>query len=118
MKYQNVIAAWTWNDKDWYEFQCLSYSSNKGYKFETPETVGDLKYCPAVDENSKQFRDPQVIKFASGKYVMSIAKSHEYAIKFYKSANGVSWSPLGAFTLYGYLGFQYECPGKLRTAAT
>ena len=110
-KYQKVIAAWTWNNKDWYEYQCLSYSTDQGKSFITPDNNDTVKSCPAVNESdSKQFRDPQVIKYDSGKYVMSIAKSHEYAIKFYKSADGVSWSPLGAFTLYGYLGFQYECP--------
>jgi beta-fructofuranosidase len=109
--YQNVIAAWTWNNISWYEYQCLSYSTNKGFTFVTPENEGDIKNCPAVNESdSTQFRDPQVIKFDSKKYVMSIAKSHEYAIKFYNSSDGVKWDELGAFTLYGYLGFQYECP--------
>jgi beta-fructofuranosidase len=109
--YQNVIAAWTWNNITWYEYQCLSYSTDKGFNFTTPENDGNIINCPAVNESdSQQFRDPQVIKFASGKYVMSIAKSHEYAIKFYKSVDAVNWEILGAFTLYGYLGFQYECP--------
>ena len=109
--YQNVIAAWTWNDKDWKEYQCLSYSNDKGYTFSTPNNTNSINNCPAVNESdSEQFRDPQVVKFGKGKYVMSIAKSHEYAIKFYKSSDGTSWEILGHFTLYGYLGFQYECP--------
>ena len=126
-KYKNTIAAWTWNDKDWYEYQCLSYSIDGGMTFTTP----DNDYCPLIDEkekvkvevdgqeqeqevSSKQFRDPQVVKYGSKQYIMSIAKSHEYSIHFYESTNLAEWKEAGGFTLYGYLGFQYECPNLIK----
>ena len=105
-KYANAIAAFTWNKANWTEVQCLSYTTKNGSEFITPES-----YCPAVDQgNSTQFRDPQVIKVASKTYIMSVAKSHEYSVYFYKSENAKDFTFLGKFGLAGYLGFQYECP--------
>ena len=108
-KLQNTIAAWTWNLKNWYEVQCLSSSTDKGYYFTT-----EADYCPVVNETDQQFRDPQVVKVATGKYVMSIAKSHQYAVHFY--INEGTEDPaqfknmIGKFQLKGFLGYQYECP--------
>jgi beta-fructofuranosidase len=111
---QNTIAAWTWNRKDWSEAQCLSFSKDGGIEFQTPQ-----EYCPEVDENDDQFRDPQIVKVASKTYVMSIAKSHKYAVHFY-GHEVVDNLPenqyphfnkkIGKFSLKGYLGYQYECP--------
>ena len=107
----NTIAAWTWNKVDWYEVQCLSFSTNGGLEFQTKE-----EHCPEVDLNDKQFRDPQVVKVANKTYVMSVAKSHEYSIYFYaNNGDNTVIQPnfkklIGKFTLQGYLGFQYECP--------
>ena len=104
-KYSNAIAAFTWNLADWSEVQCLSYTTNNGSEF-----ITDEKYCPAIANNSKQFRDPQVIKVADNTYIMSVAKSHEYSVYFYKSTNAKDFTYNGKFGLAGYLGFQYECP--------
>ena len=110
-RHNNTVAAWTWNRVDWKEYQCLSYSTDGGETFITPDTV----YCPIVNESdSTQFRDPQVVKFASKQYIMSIAKSHEYSIHFYESTDLAEWKIAGGFTLYGYLGFQYECPNLIK----
>ena len=71
--------------------------------------------------NSKQFRDPQVIRYngEAGKYwVMSVAKSHQYKIQFYKSTNLKNWKPIGSFSLYGFLGYQYECPNLAKMQYT
>ena len=121
-KYKNTIAAWTWNDKYWYEYQCLSYSTDGGEKF-----ITEKDYCALIIEkdkkivdgeekevNSTQFRDPQVVKFGSRQFIMSIAKSHEYSIHFYESTDLAKWTLAGGFTLYGYLGFQYECPNLIK----
>ena len=111
---QNTIAAWTWNRKNWSEAQCLSFSENGGYKFETPKD-----YCPEVDEFDDQFRDPQIVKVTNKTYVMSIAKSHQYSIHFYSHENENELTDnkvphfnkfIGKFSLQGYLGYQYECP--------
>ncbi len=107
-KYQNAIAAWTWNDKDWQEYQCFSYSKDAGMIFTTPDDA-----CPKINENSDQFRDPQVVKYGTGMYILSVAKSHEYSIYFYHSTNAKDWTKKGEFKLYGYLGFQYECPNLI-----
>ena len=105
-KKSNAIAAFTWNKESWVEVQCLSYTTDKGYTFYTPSS-----HCPVVDENQdKQFRDPQVIKVESKTYIMSVAKSHEYSVYFYKSTDAKTFTYIGKFGLAGYLGFQYECP--------
>ena len=104
-KYSNAIAAFTWNLANWTEVQCLSYTTSNGSEFYTPSN-----YCPAVEDNSTQFRDPQVIKFNNSTYIMSVAKSHEYSVYFYNSSNAKDFQYLGKFGLAGYLGFQYECP--------
>jgi len=105
---QNAIAALTWNLKNWKEVQCLSYSTDKGYVFTTSSAN-----CPAVNESDSQFRDPQVVKVDSGRYVMSIAKSHEYAVHFYindEDDRAKFTNMIGKFQLKGFLGYQYECP--------
>ena len=109
-KNTHTIAAFTWNKLNWDECQCLSFSKDGGTTFETPSD-----YCPEVDEGDKQFRDPQVVKVGNGEFVMSIAKSHEYAIHFYANDETLAHKPnfkkkIGKFKLKGYLGFQYECP--------
>jgi beta-fructofuranosidase len=68
---------------------------------------------PVVSMGSTQFRDPQVIRYVEGKnkwWVMSVAKSHQYRIQFYKSNNLKNWKRTSYFELYGLLGYQYECP--------
>ncbi len=121
----NTIAAWTWNRKNWSEAQCLSFSTDGGVSFTTPE-----HYCPEVDEFDDQFRDPQVVKVAKGTYIMSIAKSHQYAIHFYthsiqkisvkeeeKEGPHFKKALVGKFSLKGYLGYQYECPNLVHLKA-
>ena len=104
---QWVIAIWTFNAADWYESQYVSYSNDAGTSFK------HYRMNPVISMNSKQFRDPQVIRYngEAGKFwVMSVAKSHQYKIQFYKSTNLKNWKPIGSFSLYGFLGYQYECP--------
>ena len=113
---QNVIAAWTYTAADWYEYQYLSYSLDDGITFVTPdEDTGENGLTnPAIttEKTSKEFRDPQVIKVAPGTYIMSVARSHEYQIEFYKATSSTNkkFVYFGKFGLIGYLGYQYECP--------
>ena len=101
---QRVVAIWTYNAEDWLETQYISYSLNGGYSFK------HYRMNPVIAMNSKQFRDPQVIRYEDEFWVMSVAKSHQYKIQFYKSTNLKNWKITGSFSLYGYLGYQYECP--------
>ena len=115
-----IIAMWTMTYANWIEHQFLSLSFDGGDTFVTPKTVqynnANINVNPVVDipkegeGQSKQFRDPQVIKYSSSLYIMSVAKSHEYAIYFYSSSNALQFSYAGKFEMAGYLGFQYECP--------
>ncbi len=108
-KTQRVIAIWTFNAEDWYESQYVSYSIDAGTNFK------HYRMNPVISMNSKQFRDPQVIWYKEGAFwVMSVAKSDQYKIQFYKSNNLKNWKPSGSFSLYGYLGYQYECPNLAR----
>ena len=123
---QRIIAMWTMTYYDWVEYQVLSYSLDGGTTFITPATVGSETVNPAVtypgtniSEISSQFRDPQVIKYSrSPIYIMSVAKSHEYAINFYLSTNALKFTYAGKFEMAGYLGFQYECPNLVRLENT
>ena len=106
---QRVIAIWTFNAADWYESQYISYSFDAGTKFK------HYRMNPVISMGSKQFRDPQVIWYKKSSYwVMSVAKSHQYKIQFYSSKNLKNWKPIGSFALYGFLGYQYECPNLAR----
>ena len=117
---KRIIAMWTMTYENWNEYQLLSLSFDGGDIFITPDYVhynnSILKVNPVVDkptpdeEESKQFRDPQVIKYSKSLYIMSVAKSHEYAIYFYSSSNALQFNYAGKFEMAGYLGFQYECP--------
>ncbi len=112
-KSKRVVAIWTFNDKDWIETQYISFSLDGGSKFK------HYRMNPVIAMNSKQFRDPQVIRYEDH-WVMSVAKSHQYKIQFYTSTNLKNWKVAGAFSLYGYLGYQYECPNlaKLKYKGT
>jgi beta-fructofuranosidase len=104
---KRVVSIWTFNADDWYESQYISYSIDGG------ETFKHYRMNPVVSMNSTQFRDPQVIRYVDGNdtwWVMSVAKSHQYRIQFYKSNNLKNWRMAGYFELYGFLGYQYECP--------
>ena len=115
-----IIAMWTMTYENWIEHQVLSLSFDGGDTFVTPKTVkyndGNIEVNPVVknpkpgEEESSQFRDPQVIKYSTSLYIMSVAKSHEYGIYFYSSKNALQFSYAGQFEMAGYLGFQYECP--------
>ena len=114
-KKQRVIAIWTFNAADWAESQYISYSINKGYTFK------QYRMNPVASMNSTQFRDPQVIRYKgeAGEYwVMSVAKSHQFKIQFYKSTNLKNWKVIGSFSLYGFLGYQYECPNLVKMPYT
>ena len=105
---KRVIAIWTFNHNvTWLESQYISYSINEGVTFK------DYRMNPVVSMNSTQFRDPQVIRYENGDdkwWVMSVAKSHQYRIQFYRSNNLKNWKRTSYFELYGLLGYQYECP--------
>ena len=105
---KKVIAIWTFNHHEsWLESQYISYSIDGGVSFK------DFRMNPVVSMNSTQFRDPQVIRYENGNnkwWVMSVAKSHQYRIQFYKSNNLKNWKRTSYFELYGLLGYQYECP--------
>ena len=113
----NVIAAWTYTDvgekNTWFEYQYLSYSWDDGYTFRTPNgtsLAGFENPVAQLGKDTKEYRDPQVIKVAKNTYIMSVAKSHEYQIYFFKSENQAKFEKWGEFGLIGYLGYQYECP--------
>ena len=123
--YKNIIAMWTMTYYNWIEHQVLSYSTDGGTTFITPETINGSEANPVVklpegeeSEESTEFRDPQVIKYKPGYYIMSVAKSHEYAINFYLSKNAYTFTYSGRFEMAGYLGFQYECPNMVRLINT
>ena len=109
---QRVVAIWTFNHyKSWLESQYISYSIDGGVTFK------EYRMNPVASMNSDQYRDPQVIRYTDGDnkwWVMSVAKSTQYRIQFYKSNNLKNWKPTTYFELYGFLGYQYECPNLVK----
>ena len=109
---QRVVAIWTFNHyQSWLEYQYISYSIDVGVNFK------EYRMNPVASINSDQYRDPQVIRYneENGKWwVMSVAKSTQYRIQFYKSSNLKNWKPTSYFELYGFLGYQYECPNLVK----
>ncbi len=109
----NLIAAYTYNDKDWVETQYLYFSDDGDTFYKIKEA-----FNPVVEHDNedfvKQFRDPQVVKYLNGTrkgYLMSVAKSQEYKIAFYLARTDfTSWEEQNNLELEGFLGFQYECP--------
>ena len=118
---KRIIAMWTMTYYEWVEHQVFSYSKDGGTTFITPKTHNSKEVNPVVKfpegvegQDSTQFRDPQVIKYSKSLYIMSVAKSHEYAINFYSSTDALAFTFSGKFEMAGYLGFQYECPNLVR----
>jgi len=134
---QNVIAMWTYNyddEKGHHQNQWLSFSRDGGYNFVTPSNETQDAYNGAVinpvatayyknsdgtnGNEQMEFRDPQVIKYygttADGsedrRFIMTVARSQQYAVDFYESEDGVKFTESGSFEFGGFLGHQYECP--------
>lgn len=102
---QRIVAIYT-NHSSQSESQYIAYSIDGGYTFS--------KYHenPVLDVGSTQFRDPKCFWHEdTKKWIMVVVKSQEYKIQIFSSSDLKKWEFESNFSLGGYLGFQYECPG-------
>lgn len=89
--------------------QNLAFSEDGGYTFTKYSGNPVLRY---PGKYQTQFRDPKVFwDSANQQWVMAIAHAQEYAVGFYVSKDLKDWTEASRYTLGGYLGVQYECPG-------
>ncbi|SCU86049.1 LAMI_0D00188g1_1 [Lachancea mirantina] len=102
---QRIVALYT-EDSSSKQSQFAAYSLDGGYTFNY------YAQNPVLDINSTQFRDPKVIWHdETQRWVMTLALSQEYKIQIYTSKNLKTWNFQSNFSHYGFLGYQYECPG-------
>lgn len=102
---QRIVAIYT-NNAPGLQTQEIAFSKDGGYTF------GKYSGNPVLDVQSDQFRDPKVFWHATTqKWVMTLAKSQEYAIQIFTSKDLKKWHFASNFARKGLLGFQYECPG-------
>ncbi|WVW82177.1 hypothetical protein I302_104183 [Kwoniella bestiolae CBS 10118] len=97
-----VVAIYTLNTPE-KQTQEIAYSFDDGYTF-TPYAGN-----PVLDVNSKQFRDPKVVRYGDN-WVMVIAFAAEYVIGIYTSPDLKTWTHASNVSHVGFLGVQYECP--------
>ncbi|KPV72046.1 glycoside hydrolase family 32 protein [Rhodotorula graminis WP1] len=98
-----IVAIYTLNTPE-KQTQDIAYSLDGGYTFTEYENN------PVLDINSTQFRDPKTIWHEeTGKWVMAVTYSQEFAIGIYTSPNLIEWEFASNFSHAGLLGLQYEC---------
>lgn len=105
-----IVALYTSSGK--YQQQSLAYSVDNGTTF--VKHTGN----PIIGNTSEpDFRDPKVFWHnESRKWIMALAKGHQYAIEFWSSSNLKNWSKLSSFSISKNAcnRGQWECPDLLR----
>lgn len=103
-----LVAIYT-GSTDMLQTQNLAYSIDNGLQWK--------KYNanPVLNENKKDFRDPNVFWYAPEKqWVMSLSYPVTHQIAFYGSANLRDWKQLGVFGPAGDTSGVWECPDLMK----
>lgn len=105
---QRVVAIWT-QDADRIQSQMISYSLDAGYSFKF--YAGN----PVLNVNNSNFRDPKVIWHRETmRWIMVVALSQKFEISIYSSKDLIHWQYESGFSVRGFKGLQYECPGLVQ----
>ena len=92
-------SAGTWQQ------QSLGVSTDGGWTWKKYE--GN----PIIPNSEKKdFRDPKVIEYSDGQFIMCLALGEEHKIAFWGSSDLVHWTHLSDFGGYGAQGGVWECP--------
>ncbi|GGA90658.1 glycoside hydrolase family 32 protein [Puia dinghuensis] len=105
-----IVAVYTADQPNLHkESQFVAYSNDGGM------TLTDYTGDPVIDLHKKDFRDPNVFWYASGrKWIMVVALPAEHKVRFYGSPNLKEWSLLSEFGPEGFVGAHWECPFLIR----
>ncbi|GAV52576.1 hypothetical protein ZYGR_0AG05670 [Zygosaccharomyces rouxii] len=105
---QRVVAIWT-QDTEGIQRQMISYSVDGGYSFK------EYSHNPVLDINNSNFRDPKVIWHKeTRRWIMVVALSQKFEISIHSSEDLIHWQYESGFTVRGFKGLQYECPGLVK----
>jgi sucrose-6-phosphate hydrolase SacC (GH32 family) len=101
-----MVAIYTgYNTTNNLQYQCIAYSNDKGRTW--------AKYFgnPAININSKDFRDPKVQWYEPKKsWLMTVSLSTQHKVRFYSSPNLKDWTLLSEFGPAGGTAGVWECP--------
>ncbi|KAH0786459.1 DUF4980 domain-containing protein [Histomonas meleagridis] len=105
---QNAILSFYTSAGD-YQQQSMAYSQDGGYTW--TKYIGN-PIIPNIYSNVPDFRDPKVIEYSPGKFVILIAAGQH--IEFWGSDNLINWTHLSDFGEgYGEHSGVWECPDLL-----
>lgn len=103
-----LVAIYT-GSTDTLQTQNLAYSTDNGLLWTK------YKSNPVLNENKKDFRDPNVFWYApEKKWIMSLSYPTTHQIAFYSSVNLRDWKQVGIFGPAGDTTGVWECPDLMR----
>jgi fructan beta-fructosidase len=103
-----LVAVYTSHDPDTRgEAQSLAVSLDRGRTWE--------RYSgnPVLDLASSDFRDPKVFRY-DGAWVMAVSLADKRVVRFYRSADLLTWDLLSDFGPVGSVDGVWECPDLIR----
>ena len=90
-------------------------SQHLAYSLDGGDTWTNYKQNPVLDENLRDFRDPQVFwHHETGRWIMVITKSGACKVSFYASDDLIQWQHLSDFGPYGADNGYWECPDMFK----
>ena len=100
-----LIAIYTAHQENLKQAQALAYSNDKG------NTWTHYDKNPVLDQNKKDFRDPQVFWYEKDrKWIMAVSEPFLHQISFYSSSDLKKWDYQSAFGPAGDTVAVWECP--------
>jgi len=100
-----LVAIYTAHQENRKQAQHLAFSNDKG------NTWTHYDKNPVLDQNKKDFRDPQVFWYEKDKkWIMALAEPYLHQISFFASTNLKNWEYQSAFGPAGDTTGIWECP--------
>jgi fructan beta-fructosidase len=109
---KSLVAIYTAHTET-LQTQALAFSNDDGITWK--------KYAgnPVLDLHKKDFRDPNVFWYETGKkWIMAVSQPIEHEISFYASTNLKEWKLLSNFGPAGDLSGVWECPDLMQVPIT
>jgi len=96
-------------DKD-ADFIVKKQTQNIAYSDHNAREWKIFKQNPVLDINSKEFRDPKVIKLGDSSWLMLVSRARDYFIDFYISSDLINWELSSSFSDCTFRAGAWECP--------
>ena len=104
-KDETLVAIYTAHQENLKQAQHLAFSNDKG------NTWTHYDKNPVLDQNKKDFRDPQVFWYEKDKkWIMALAEPYLHQISFFNSTDLKKWNYLHSFGPAGDTSAVWECP--------